>query len=236
MIIEVLYPANANLYGELANIRYLAKCVKDLKIISTSLNDEPSFIGEKVDLVYMGTMTESAQELIIEKLSHYKEVIKKAIANGQHFLITGNALEVFGKYIIDEDKKIEGLGIFAFHTQRAMMKRYNSLYLGNYEDIKIVGFKSQFTVSYYDDPSIQPLFNTLKGVGFNKEETKEGIKDHNFMATYVIGPLLILNPLFTQKLLDSLNVPYTLALKDDIMANYEERLKEYSDEATGFYY
>ena len=33
-----------------------------------------------------------------------------------------------------------------------------------------------------------------------------------------------------------LNVPYTLALKDDIMANYEERLKEYSDEATGFYY
>lgn len=235
MIIEVLYPEVGNLYGELANIDYLKRSIHDAKIINTSLNDKPSFLSQKVDLVYMGTMTESAQELVIEKLSVYTEEIKRAIENGQRFLITGNALEIFGKRIIDEDTIIDGLGIFAFYTKRAMMKRYNSLYLGDYQGIKIVGFKSQFTTSYYEE-DIKPLFVTKRGAGFNREETKEGIHYRNFMATYVIGPLLILNPLFTSFLLDESGAKYDLAFKDEAMAAYDERLKEYSDPKTGFYY
>ncbi len=235
MIIEVLYPEIGNLYGELANIDYLKRSAKDVKIINTSLNDKPSFLSHRVDLVYMGTMTESAQALAIEKLKTYVKDIKQAIEAGQRFLITGNALEIFGQKIIDEQTVTEGLGIFAFHTIRAMMKRYNSLYLGDYQDIKIVGFKSQFTTSYYGE-EIEPLFITQRGAGFNKGETKEGIHYRNFMATYVIGPLLILNPLFLSSLLNEMKIEYDLAFREEALAAYQDRLKEYSDPKTGFYY
>ena len=61
MKIEVLYPEIANLYGDLENIDYLKKSYPEIEISKTHLNDEPLFVSEKPDLVYMGTMTESAQ-------------------------------------------------------------------------------------------------------------------------------------------------------------------------------
>ena len=103
MKIEVLYPEIANLYGDLENIDYLKKSYPEIEISKTHLNDEPLFVSEKPDLVYMGTMTESAQLLVIEKLRAYKDALRARIDDGTLFLITGNALEIFGKSIKDKD-------------------------------------------------------------------------------------------------------------------------------------
>ena len=54
MKIEILYSEVANLFGDMANVRYLEKSLPKAKFIYTSLNDEPKFITEKVNLVYMG--------------------------------------------------------------------------------------------------------------------------------------------------------------------------------------
>ena len=67
MKIEILYSEVANLFGDMANVRYLEKCLPKAKFIYTSLNDKPKFVSEKVDLVYMGPMSEHSQELVIEK-------------------------------------------------------------------------------------------------------------------------------------------------------------------------
>ena len=46
----------------------------------------------------------------------------------------------------------------------------------------------------------------------NKETVNEGIRDHNFFATYLVGPFLVLNPLFTKYLLnDVMKLDATLA-------------------------
>ena len=66
MKIEVLYPEVANLYGDLENLTYLKKSCPEIEIVETHLTDEPLFVSEKPDLVYMGTMTESAQLLVSE--------------------------------------------------------------------------------------------------------------------------------------------------------------------------
>ena len=58
---------------------------------------------EKMNLVYMGPMTERMQEQVIRKLMPLKEKIQKAIDDGTVFLFTGNALEIFGDYIENED-------------------------------------------------------------------------------------------------------------------------------------
>ena len=104
--------------------------------------------------------------------------------------------------------------------------------------MKIVGFKSQFTHSYWEDGTeTSPLFMTERGPGLNPEIKEEGIRLNNFMATYVIGPLLVLNPPFARYILQRCGVEdQTLAFEEAAMDAYEDRVKEYSDPNTGFYY
>ena len=67
MKIEVLFPEAANLFGDVWNYRYLKECMPEAELIETALNDEPAFVNGDVDLIYMGAMTERAQELAIKK-------------------------------------------------------------------------------------------------------------------------------------------------------------------------
>lgn len=146
------------------------------------------------------------------------------------FLIIGNALEVFGKYIENEDgSKIEALGITELHAKRDMMNRYNYLFLGKIEDTKILGFKSQFSMSYGENTN-NYVFDVIKGSGINKESTLEGIRINNFMGTYVLGPILVLNPLFTKYILKLMGVENPkLAFEKEAMECYNIRLKEFED-------
>ncbi|MDD6154826.1 MAG: hypothetical protein PUB39_04660 [Eubacteriales bacterium] len=288
MKVEVLYPEVANLYGELGNIRYLKASVEnaglDFERIDTNIGSRPAFLDQTdIDLVYMGTMTENSQRIILAELAPVLDDFKAAIERGQHFLITGNALELFGSGIKDLDPELlqgrdpetKCLGVFPFHTERKMLHRFNSLYIGQYTDdeasetevaegvaaevaadiaadaagdavdvasdvvaetIDVTGFKSQFTQSYYDG-DIKPLFTTEKGPGFNPDVKEEGIHYKNFMATYIIGPLLIVNPLFTKALLAELGLgDVKLAFEDAAMDAFNARIKEYREPDRGFYY
>ena len=107
------------------------------------------------------------------------------------------------------------------------MHRHNSIFLGKYEDIEIVGFKSQFTMAYGDNEN-NYFVKAEKGIGLNKESKLEGIKQNNFIGTYLIGPILILNPLFTKKLIQMLGVEkQTIAFEKETMDAYEQRLEEF---------
>ena len=233
--IEVLFPEICNLFGNMYNIKYLEKSVQDIEIIYTSLTDTPKFVDEKVDMIYMAPMTENSQELVIEKLKPYTDKIKELIEQNQLFLVIGNALEIFGKYIENEDgSRIEGLGITDLYAKRDMMHRYNSLFLGKIEDIKIVGFKSQFAMSYGDNSS-NYLFDALKGPGINEASKFEGIRINNFIGTYVLGPILVLNPYFTKYLLKLIGIKdINLAYEEEAVSCYKIRLKEFENPETNY--
>lgn len=233
--IEVLFPEVCNLFGNMYNIKYLEKSIKDVEIINTALTDEPKFILEDVDMIYMAPMTEKTQEIVINKLKPYTEKIKELIEKNKVFLTIGNALEIFGKYIENEDgRKIEGLGITNLYAKRDMMNRYNYLFLGKIEDTKILGFKSQFSMSYGDN-SNQYVFEAIRGTGINKESTLEGIRINNFIGTYVLGPILVLNPLFTKYILKLMGIEkQELAFEKEAMECYNIRLKEFENPNTKY--
>lgn len=233
--IEVLFPEICNLYGDLFNIKYLNKCIKESEVINTSINQTPKFVEDNdIDMIYMAPMTEKTQEIVIEKLRPYTQRIKELIDNKKLFLVTGNALEIFGKYIENEDgSKIEGLGIFDIYAKRDMMHRFNSLFLGKFEDLKIVGFKAQFSMCYGEN-SDKYLFESIKGPGLNKESKYEGIKVNNFIGTYLLGPILLLNPLFTKYILKLLNQDEKLEFEEEAMDAYETRLKEFENPKTKY--
>lgn len=226
MKIEILFPEFCNLFGDMYNMKYLKMCIPDAEFIETALEEEPAFVKEDVNLIYLGPMTENTQEKVIAKLLPYKERILELIEKNVVFLFTGNAIEVLGKYIENEDgTRINGLGIFDVYAKRDMFHRHNSYLIGKYEDIEVIGFKSQFTMMYGDNTQI-PFIEVEKGIGINKDSKIEGIKKNNFIGTYLIGPLLILNPLFTKKILEMLGVNNEVALKEDTMSAYEARIRE----------
>ncbi len=226
--IEILFPEFCNLYGDISNMKYLKKCLPNANFIETAFDEEPSFVKEKVDFIYLGPMTENMQEKVITKLKPYKERIEELIEENVIFLITGNAIEIFGKYIENEDgSKIEALGIFDIYAKRDMLHRHNSIFIGKWESIDIVGFKSQFTFAYGNNEE-NYFAKVEKGIGLNKESKLEGIMKNNFIGTYLIGPILILNPLFTEKLLEKMGVnKENLAYAEDVKAAYNQRLEEF---------
>ena len=226
--IEILFPEFCNLYGDISNMKYLKKCMPKANFIETSFDEEPTFVKEKVNFIYLGPMTEKMQEKVIKKLQPYKERIIELIEENVIFLITGNAIEIFGKYIENEDgSKIEALDIFDIYAKRDMLHRHNSIFIGKWEDIEIVGFKSQFTFSYGENKE-NYFAEVEKGIGLNKEVNLEGIQKNNFIATYLLGPILILNPYFTQKLIQKMGIEEPkVAFEEDIILAYNQRLEEF---------
>ena len=110
MKVEILFPEFCNLFGDMSNMKYLKMCLPEAQYIETAMDEDMAFISEDVNLIYMGPMTENTQEKVIKKLEPHKERIKELIQKGVCFLFTGNALEVLGKYIENEDgSKIEAL-------------------------------------------------------------------------------------------------------------------------------
>ena len=64
----------------------------------------------------------------------------------------------------------------------------------------------------------------------------EGFRRGGLMATYLTGPLLVLNPPFTKQLLQDLGAEGTLAFEEAAMEAYEARLAEFRDEKRSYLY
>ena len=237
MKIELLFPDTCNLYGDLANIEYLQKSSDEIEVINTAINSTPFFAENEPDKIYIGSMSESTQELALERLMPLKDRIIELVENNTIIVATGNALELFGSSIENEDgSSIKCLGIFNTVAKRQMMNRFNAIYVGKFSDIEIVGFKSQFSHSYGDYNGYEPLFITERGPGLNPDAENEGIRKNNFFGTYLLGPLFVVNPYFALHILTLLGVKNPkLAYEDAAISSYEIRLKEFKEPTRGLY-
>ncbi len=230
--IEILYPEVGNLFGDLFNMNYLRQCLPDAEYIETHLNEMPHFAQEDVDMIYIGPLPEYAQEIAVEKLLPLKERLEEVIDRGTVILATGNAQEIFGTYIENDDgSKIQCLGIFDAYAKRKMMDRFNTPFSGTMKDgdetIRIVGFKSQFTQMYGDNGDGY-VFDVEKGCGINPESKKEGLRRKNFIGTNVLGPIMIMNPPFTRYIMKLLGEEQPkVAFEEDAEVCYRIRLDEF---------
>ncbi len=226
MQIEILYPEICNLFGDTGNMRYLRRCLPEAHFIETRLCDEPLFVKEAPSLIYMGSMTEKSQCRVIERLLPYRERIANLIDGGTCFLFTGNSMEVLGESIESKDEKLEGLGIFKIRAKRDMKNRLNSLFLGKFEEMDIVGFHSRFSTAESEE---QGFAEVIRGCGTNAGAKTEGVRKNNFFGTYLLGPILVLNPDFTRYLLKLMGADGKLAFEDTARQAFELRLAEFKD-------
>lgn len=254
MKIEILFPEYCNLFGDSSNMLYLRQCLPEAEFIETSLADEPYFAAHKPNLIYMGPMTESTQEKVIRKFLPLKNRIAELMADGTVFLFTGNAMEVLFTSIYydanEETPKLDlmpiplpklkkekphpltelpALGLLPLTATRNMMHRHNSTFLGSFEGEPVMGFKSQFTMAT-PQGEVNGLFAVEKGVGLHNGCPFEGVRKNNFFGTYLLGPILVLNPNFTKKLLHLMGAEHPqLAFAETARSAYESRLKDFRE-------
>lgn len=235
MRIEVLFPEYCNLFGDLFNIKYLQLCLPEAERLDTHLWEEPALEAE--GLIYMGPMSESTQERVIKKLMPYRDRLRELIEGGTAFLLTGNAMEVFGSYIETGDGgRIEGLGLLPLWAKRDLMHRHNSVFLGDWQGQEVTGFKSQFTMAWPTEDGAKSgaksgalgLFPVKKGVGLNKKCPYEGLHRNNLFATYLQGPILPLNPCFAKSLMEAMGAPGAeLAFAEEAGEAYRARVADF---------
>ncbi len=229
MIIEVLYPEFNNLFGDRGNCEYLKKKLTmagyEVEVVETSIYDEPAFLKGHVDFLLISPCGEKQQLVELEQLKIYKEAVKSRIDNGGVTLASGNAFELFGEFIETENgEKAECLNLYPYYAKQFTRLRYNDCAVGEFEGMKIVGFKNLLSHAYGENP--KPFLTMKRGIGMNKDAKIEGIHHNNFFATYHTGPLLPLNPEFTDYLIRLVDEDYAgVALEYEKQA-YESRLKE----------
>jgi hypothetical protein len=195
-----------NLYGESGNIKAIKTQLENqgikVKIHFLSIDDKLDF--SKYDFVYIGSGTEENQKLALKHLIKYKNDIKNYIEDDKFFLVTGNAIELFGQYII-ADKKIKALELFPFETKLEDFRIVGeSLMNTSFLKSPLLGFQNRNGV--LKNSSIKPLGIITMGTGYSPNVQEEGILYKNFYGTYLIGPILVRNPEFVKYIIKKLVV------------------------------
>lgn len=210
-----LYYDLMNLYGEIGNIKVLTYHLKNqgikVNIKNLSIDDDINF--DELDLIYIGSGTNNNQLLVLNDILKYKEDIHKYYNNNKFFLITGNAIELFGEQIIDIDNNVhEGLKLFDYYTKENKKRIVNEVYIPSlFTKDNILGFNNHFGSIYKDNIKLDNKF----------------IFNNNFYGTYTLG-LLPRNPSFTKYFIKQLiiNKNKKFKIKD---FNFKLDKKAYTD-------
>ena len=235
MVIEILFNEVCSLFGDSQNAAYLQATLPEAQLIYTPITETPYFVDHKPDMIYIGAMTENTQRRVLNKLMPLKARIEELVDAGVPFLATGNAADLFCRSIdyVTEEIKVDGLGIFDLDVKTNLFDRYNGKTLAEFEGMKIVGFRSQFSLIYGDNSS-NYFLKCIRGIGINRESTLEGMRKNNLICTQVIGPILPLNPEFCEYFIGLTGTKAVAAYRESAMAAYEQRLKEYQDPKVSF--
>lgn len=234
-----LYYDLMNLYGEHGNILALTKHLEahHVKTIVHYLSIEDSIDFDKYDFFYIGSGSTPSYELVRKNILKYEKEIKKAIMQKKFFLITGNAIDLFGRsYNTLDEKEKKTLDILNYETFEAEERIVGEqTYRFSKFDEEIIGFQNRNTVLRYVKE--KHLFEVKSGTGYVPKSIVEGIKKNNFYGTYLLGPILIRNPYFTEYLVEQIikqkNIAYEEYKDKYEIKAYEEYRKNMLNEKSG---
>ena len=189
-----LYYDLLNLYGEQGNILALKRAFKnqnvEIEVDYLSVQDKIDF--KKYDLVYLGSGSTENLLIALEDIKRHKKELKKYIESKKVLLATGNSYLLFGQKI----NNLNALGIFDYYAASSEKMAHESL-MELYQEKDVIGFQNR---EFMVNNKKNHLFKVKEGLCDNLKSEYEGYHEYNFYGTFVIGPLLIRNPHFTNKL------------------------------------
>ena len=226
-----LYYDLMNLYGENGNIKCLEKYLnkQNVKVEIFHLSKDDNIEFDNYDIFYIGSGNNDSFKIVLEDLKKYKTDLKNII-NEKFFIITGNAINLFGNRYINKNETIDCLNILNY-SSKEIKKRFvgEQLYKTNFINEEIIGFENRS--SKLVEVKENALFESINGFGNDKRTKFEGIKHSNFYGTYLLGPLLIRNPHFTNYLIKEICLKFGIKF---IKVNDDLEIKAYEEYKINF--
>jgi len=207
-----LYYDLLNLYGESANILSLKKHFEKnkIKVIThfLSIDDEIDF--NRYDIFYLGSGNLETFLIVYADIIKRKKEIKKVFKD-KLFIATGNSQIYFGKTFRTLDGKVlPMLDLLDFDSVETDFQIVGESIGKSDKTEPIIGFQNRFSVLKNIN---EPRFITMEvGTGSTIKDLEEGIFLPYYLGTYMLGPLFIRNPLFTEYIvkqeLEKRNIEY----------------------------
>lgn len=223
-----LYYDLMNLYGEHGNIRALKHHLENnkVRVITHNLTVDDDIDFQKYDIFYLGSGNKEAFKIVLKDILKHKEEIKKAFLDHKFFFITGNAIDLFGKcFYTLEEEEIKTLGLLNYEAHEIDFRIVGEqVYKYKFIKENIIGFTNRSSVLKFVKE--KHLFDVLEGTGYVPKSLAEGITKYNFYGTYLLGPIFIRNPFFTEyivkNILETLNIKYEKFLDQEEIKAYLE--------------
>lgn len=226
-----LYPDILNLHGDRGNIMALEKIGKmlDLNVKITrvnSYNEEINF--DDIDIIVINPGEVKVISKIVEVLNKQKEKLTKYIEDNKIIIVIGTSGAIMAKEIeYLNGNKTQGLGYLDMTVKEREYVYGNDIVYVLREDEKtqIVGNQIQLI-----DTQVNPEYAlgiTKYGKGNNSDGT-EGAKYKNLIFTNALGPVLVKNPWYAEKLIrQAMNSKHVLLEDKKLDYGIEEKSLKY---------
>ena len=213
-----LFPKLLSLYGEYGNVVILTKTLENNGYSVDVREYENGFdIDFDVDFIYVGSGTEENLLEACVRLKNFREKIVASVENNTVWLVTGNAMSLFGESIKTDSDIKSAVSLFDYITEIEGENRFHGDVLTSENNIfgeKLIGYVN--TSSVYTKIN-EPLLNLILGkkLGNDKKTLSDGIIYKNFYGTQFVGPFIVKNPAVLSRIYNDITGE-TLTLSEDL--------------------
>lgn len=203
------YPDALDLYGDAANIREIARRIRDAgcecEIIEVAHYDTAP-LPDEFDMVYIGHGKARNLAAVAPHFLKHADRITAAVEAGKVFWVTGNSRLLFGKSFENaERQKLSGAGLFDYEGVET-----GEVFVGDVvcspvfaPELKCYGFINR--TAHMTGENKHPLFKNIAGPGDSAGEgVCEGTLYKNFYGSWQLGPFLLRNPAVLKFILEKI--------------------------------
>jgi lipid II isoglutaminyl synthase (glutamine-hydrolysing) len=197
-----LYPVEMNIYGDRGNVLALRRRLEwrgyQAEVKEVGVGDK--FDLTTADIIFAGGGQDRGQIVVGQDLQQRASQLLEAAEAGVVMLTVCGTYQLFGRgFHTLEGQEIPGIGLFKAYTLGSTERMIGNLTIKSRWGM-MVGFENHSGQTVLE-PGQEALGKVLKGYGNNSQHSGEGAVYNNCYGTYLHGPVLPKNPVFTDHLL-----------------------------------
>lgn len=201
----LLFPDILSLHGDRGNILAFQRVAKaagfDVEVERIDF-DREAFAPLAYDIIFCPPGEIASFPAIIDWLRPYKEDLRQFIEEGRVLFVTGTSQCIFGQKICREDGSLlEGLGLIECQYKERKAVYGDDLYFmaqyGDEEEMEVFGSQIQMIDI---ESKEEPFGRLIYGFGNDGSDRREGVRKNNSIFSNTLGPILVLNPWLTKKI------------------------------------
>jgi lipid II isoglutaminyl synthase (glutamine-hydrolysing) len=190
-----LYPRDMNIYGDWGNVLVLRKRLQlrgyDVRLHEYNPGDT---FPDQVDLIVGGGGQDSGQNKIQADLLQLGGRLRELADDGVPMLAICGLYQLFGNFFkTHTGEVIKGIGLLDVDTVGGPKRLIGNTVLESEEFGTVIGYENHSGQTFLKGGT-QPLGTVTKGDGNNGQDSTEGARYRNVVASYLHGSLLPKNP------------------------------------------